>query len=467
MSQPLLDQLKQLLGPNGYIDEPSRMEPYLVAWRGGWRGTSPLIALPSSTQQVSEIVKICSRERTAIVPQGGNSGTVGGCIPSMTGNQIVLGLSRMNKIRAIDATASAITAEAGVILQTLQEAAAEAGFLFPLSMASQGSAQIGGAVSTNAGGTAVLRYGNTRELVLGLEAVLPDGEIYSGLKSLRKDNMGYNLAQYFIGAEGTLGVVTAATLKLFPKPQQTLTAIAAVPDGEAALKLLADFRKECGEYISAFEIMSDQALTMVVKNIPNTRLPCSRASYYVLIELTAASTHAPLGTMFETVATAALQAGTMTDAVIAENISQARQFWYLRENISEAIRKEAAAIHFDIALPPAHIADFLLHMEKRIKAITPDILVAPFGHIGDGNLHYNMCFSNKPDNFSEIKQRIQDLVYGEVIQRNGSLSAEHGIGTERKAELNRYKPPHEIEIMRKIKQALDPKGIMNPGKIFD
>ena len=462
-----LTQIKSVLGPGGYIDNPKDMDPYLVAWRGGWRGVSPLIALPNSTAQISEIVKICAREKIAIVPQGGNSGTVGGCIPSMSGDQIVIALSRLNKIRGIDETASVATVEAGVILQTLQEAAANAGFLFPLSMASEGSAQMGGAISTNAGGTAVLRYGNTRQLVLGIEAVLPNGEIFNGLKSLRKDNMGYNLAQYFIGSEGTLGIVTAATLRLFPKPQQTLTAIASVPDAEAALELLGDFNRECGEYLSTFELMSATALQLVIKNIPGSRMPCSPSAFYVLIELDASSNNAALNTMFESVTVKALQEGGISDAVVAESLQQAKHFWHLRENISEAIRKEGAAIHFDIALPLASIADFLLHTDRRIKAEAPDVVLAPFGHLGDGNLHYNMCFGRKPDNFDTLKSRIQDIVYDEVVKRAGSLSAEHGIGTDRKAILLRYKSPVEMDLMKKIKRAIDPDGIMNPGKVFD
>jgi len=462
-----LDQIKKNLGSGGFIDEPARMELYLVAWRGGWRGTAPLIALPSTTAQVAAVVKICAAEKIGIVPQGGNTGTVGGCIPSMAGDQIVIGLGRMNKIRTIDAAGAAVTVEAGVILQVLQETASEAGFLFPLSMASQGSAQIGGVISTNAGGTSVLRYGNTRDLVLGLEAVLPDGEIFSGLKSLRKDNMGYNLAQYFIGAEGTLGIVTAATLKLFPKPQQNLTAIAAVPNAEAALELLGEFRAECGEYISAFEIISDNALRLLLKNIPNTRQPCGDAPFYLLIALDAPSRNAPLRTMFESVAGKALEDGGISDAVIAENLAQAAQFWHMREHIPDAIRKEAAAIHFDIALPLADIPGFLAGAEKQIKAVAPNIVLAPFGHIGDGNLHYNMCFAKKPADFDTLKKRIQDIVFGEVLKRGGSLSAEHGIGTDRKAALLLAKTPVEIALMKKIKRAIDPDGLMNPGKVFD
>ncbi|MGE3624260.1 MAG: FAD-binding oxidoreductase [Bdellovibrionales bacterium] len=465
--QATLDKIKNVLGPSGYIDDPARMEPFVVAWRGGWRGKTPLIALPASTEEISAVVKFCAQNKIGIVPQGGNTGTVGGCIPSMENNQIVIGLSRLNKIRNIDRTGSAVTAEAGVILQTLQDAAAEAGFLFPISMASQGSAQIGGAISTNAGGTAVLRYGNTRSLVLGIEAVLANGEVFSGLKSLRKDNMGYNLAQYFIGSEGTLGIVTAATLRLFPKPRQSLTAIAAIPNAEAALELLGDFQRECGEYLSAFEIISETAMALVIKNIPGTRMPGSPAPYFILIEIDSASPGVPLPALFETVTVKALQNGSMSDAVVAENIAQARQLWHLRENISEAIRKESSAIHFDIALPLNEIAPFLMQLEPRIKAVAPDIRIAPFGHIGDGNLHYNMCFARPQENFAELKAKIQDIVYGEVARRDGSLSAEHGIGTARKAVLAQYKPASEIEMMKKIKHALDPDGLMNPGKIFD
>jgi len=463
---PILTQLKSLLGPGCFIEKPGDMEPYLKSWRGGWQGKTPLIALPNSTAQVAAIVKICAQNKTGIVPQGGNTGLVGGCIPSSKGDEIVINLSRMNKIRALDKIGSSVTAEAGVILQNLQEKAAEAGFLFPLSMSSQGSAQMGGVVSTNAGGTAVLRYGNMRELVLGVEAVLPNGEIFSGLKSLRKDNMGYNLGQYFVGSEGTLGIVTAATLKLFPKPQQSLTAIAALPDAEAAPELLNDVRAECGEYLSAFEIMSHAAVELAVKHIPGARRPGGASAYYILIELDAASKNAPLPALFESVAAKALEDGGISDVTVAGTIAQAKQFWHLREHLSEALRKEGPGIHFDIALPLGEIADFLAHMGGKICAMAPDIILAPFGHIGDGNLHYNMCFAKAPADFAGIKKRIQDLVYGEVIKRNGSLSAEHGIGLERKAELQRTKTPLEIELMKKIKRALDPDGIMNPGKVI-
>lgn len=465
----ILGQIKNLLGADGFIDDPAQMQPYLTSWRNGWTGQSPLIARSASTAQVADLVSLCHRHRIAIVPQGGNTGLVGGSIASAEGNEIVVNMSRMNKIRDFDKTGATVTAEAGIILQNLQEEAAARGFLFPLSMASQGSAQIGGAVSTNAGGTAVLRYGNMRHLVLGIEAVLADGQIVSGLKELPKDNTGYNLSQYFIGAEGTLGIVTAATLRLFPAIRQNLVSVIAINDADAALELLGDFRKTCAEYLSAFEIMSQATLRLVTKHISGARFPGKDdAPFYLLVELGASSNAVPLREIFEDVVAAAFENGKIVDAVIAGNISQAKQFWNLRESISESIRKEGVGIHFDISLPLARIADFLRQAEPKIKALAPDIIMAPFGHIGDGNIHYNMCFpgSVMPDDFVSLKKRIQDIVYGDVQRLRGSISAEHGIGIERRAELVYSKSPVEIDLMRKIKRAFDPENLMNPRKIF-
>lgn len=468
VSVEAIAQIKNLLGQGGYLDQPQDMQPYLTSWRNGWTGKAPLIALPNSTEQVAALVAFCHKNKIAMVPQGGNTGLVGGSIPSADGDQLVINLSRLNKIREIDSIGSTVTVEAGVILQTLQEAARNAGLLFPLSMASEGSAEIGGAISTNAGGTAVLRYGNMRDLVMGIEAVLPDGQIHHGLKKLPKDNTGYNISRNFIGAEGTLGIVTAATLKLFPTPQQSLTAIAAIPDAETALEILKDVRGQVAEYLTAFEIMSNAALKLVTKHISGTRFPCQDdAPYYLLIELTASSNNVPLRSLVEEVAAGAFMSGSILDAVLAENETQAKQFWHLREHISEAIRKEGPGIHFDISLPLDQLADFLNGMELKIKTLAPNIVIAPFGHICDGNLHYNMCFPTQPDNFAAAKEQIKNLVYGEVKRRQGSISAEHGIGIERKTELLAYKSAPEIALMKAIKLAFDPQNLMNPGKIFD
>ncbi len=389
-----LKQIRELLGPSGVIDKPAEMQTYLVSWRNGWEGKTPFIARPTDTKQLSEIITICAREKISVVPQGGNTGLVGGAIPSAKGDQLVVSLSRMNKIRALDPVGAVATVEAGVILQTLQEEADKAGFLFPLSMASQGSAQIGGAISTNAGGTAVLRYGNMREQVLGLEVVLPSGEILSNLKSLPKDNTGYNLNHVFIGAEGTLGIVTAATLRLFPRLNQSVTAIAAAGDVEAVLDLFHRFRSEAGEYLIAFEIISQAAMGLVVKNVPGMRFPGKDdAPYYVLIELASASSSIPLRDMFEAIVGAAMEKEKIIDAVIAENTAQSKQLWSLRENASEALRKEGQGVHFDISLPRAEIAAFFKKTDALVKQVVPEIIIAPFGHIGDGNLHYNMCFA--------------------------------------------------------------------------
>ncbi|MEQ1652865.1 MAG: FAD-binding oxidoreductase, partial [Hyphomicrobium sp.] len=328
----------------------------------------------------------------------------------------------------------------------------------------------GGAISTNAGGTAVLRYGTMRDLVLGLEVVLADGTIYSHLKRLRKDNAGYNLNHYFIGAEGTLGIVTAAVLKLYPAPRQSVTAIAAIPDATAALTLLHQFKTSCGEHLTAFELMSHGALELVTKHIPDTRLPCATAApYYMLIELTCASPNIPLRTLFETIAASTLNDGTMLDAVLAESGTQAKQFWALRENIPPALRQEGRSIHFDISLPLDQIADFLAETAHKITRVAAGVTIIPFGHIGDGNLHYNMYLPHdlSADTQRTHKQAIQDIVYHDVTARQGSISAEHSIGIERKQELTAHRAASDILLMRHIKNTLDPENIFSPGRIFD
>jgi FAD/FMN-containing dehydrogenase len=467
----LIIEAKTLLGEGGLIADPALMPPYTTSMRNRHAHATPMVALPNATQQVAELVRLCRKHRFALVPQGGNTGLVDGGIPTPEGGEIIVNLSRMNRIRDIDAVGLIATVEAGVILQQLQDTVAAAGLMFPLSIASEGSAEIGGLISTNAGGQAVLRYGSMRNLVLGVEAVLPNGEIISGLKTLAKDNTGYHLASYFIGAEGTLGIVTAATLRLLPALRQKVTAVAAVPDIRAALELLASFRREGAEHLSAFEFMSLAALRLVTKNVQGTRFPCNAedAPYYLLIELSASSELVPLRDLFESTVAAALENGKALDAVIAGSVAQDDQFWQARDHIPEALRCEKQRIHFDIALPVKSLADFLDETGARIKAEYPAIVLMPFGHLGDGNAHYNMYFPALLDDaaFAAAKARIQDIVFGEVKRWQGSISAEHGVGTERKAVLAKVTSSVELDMMRAIKRAFDPEGRMNPGKIFD
>lgn len=462
--------LKSLLGEEGYVDQVADMQPYLISMRNRQTARSPLVVKPATTDEVAEVVRICRYHQIALVPQGGNTGLVDGGIPSAGGGEIVLNLSRMNKVRDLDPVGAIVTVEAGVVLQTLQDVAAAAGFLFPLSLASEGSAEVGGLISTNAGGTAVLRYGTMRQLVLGLEVVRYDGTVLSSLRKLVKDNTGYNLNHLYIGAEGTLGVITAATLKLFPRQKQILTSVFAVESVIKALELFAVFRREAGEFLAAFEIMSQASLRLVTKRIVGTRFPGKdNAPFYALIELTSSSADLPLRAFFEKVASVALSEGMALDAVVAGSEAQSQSFWHLRENIPTALRAESQRIHFDISLPLERMVGFMEMAEQKILARAPDMILMPFGHMGDGNLHYNMyaVSSRLADEFQGLKKEIQALVFDLVDQWGGSISAEHGIGVERKAALAAFKSPVELETMRALKQTLDPERLFNPGKIFD
>ncbi len=457
MTHPL-DQIKTLLTPRGYKDQPDDTAPYLEAWRGGWKGATPFIAFPDSTEQLAAIVKLCAESKIPMVPQGGNTGLVGGAIPSLKGDELLINLSRMRQIRQLDTLNATLTAEAGCSLLEVQQAAQNVGMLFPLSMASEGSAQVGGFVSTNAGGTAVLRYGNTRQLVLGLEVVLPSGEIWQGLRGLRKDNMGYDLKQIFIGAEGTLGFVTAANFTLFPQPQSRETMLLAIADMDAALMLLHWFKEHTASAITAFECISEAALAAVLKHIPNTRRPFAEVHpYYLLVECNTerVAVEALLAECFEK--------GLVQDALLAESLAQHQQFWHLRETISEAIRQSGKGIHFDISLPISAIPAFIEATNAAVLKTYPTLTIAPFGHIGDGNIHYNMFAADVTD---EMKQAVKVMVYDACIAHQGSISAEHGIGQERKAELSRYRSAIEMQMMHTLKTAFDPHGLMNPGKVF-
>lgn len=463
-SNDVLNRLKAAAGAGGWSDDAREIAPHLVEWRERYRGATPLMLKPASVEAVSAIVRICAETRTAIVPQGGNTGLVGGQIPSTEGDQILLSLTRLNRTRAVDAAANTMTVEAGAILANVQREAEAHERLFPLSLASEGSATIGGLVSTNAGGTGVLAYGNMRELVLGLEAVLPNGEIWNGLSGLRKDNTGYDLKQLFIGAEGTLGVVTAATLKLFPKPVAIETAIAAIADVQSAVALL-NFALGRGA-ITAFELMPRLGLEFVFKHISGTRDPLERAyPWYVLIDVSLRS-EAEAGAAQNLLGDAA-SAGLIADGVVAQSLAQRAAFWKLRDSLSEAQKPEGGSIKHDVSVPISSIPRFIDEASRAVTSAVPGARPVPFGHIGDGNIHFNISQPLGCDKaeFLARWEAVNRIVHDIVHANGGSISAEHGIGQAKVDEITRYKSPAALETMRAIKRALDPLNIMNPGKV--
>jgi len=405
----------------------------------------------------------------AMVPQGGNTGLCGGATPLADGAAVVISLARMNRVRAVDPDNDTLTVEAGCTLAAVQEAAQAAGRLFPLSLASEGSCRIGGNLSTNAGGVQVLRYGNTRDLVLGLEVVLPDGRVWDGLRGLRKDNTGYDLKQLFIGAEGTLGIVTAAVLKLFPAIRSRATAWVAVPDPRAAVRLLGMLRAACGDRVSAFEIVGRTALGLVLRHIPGARDPLAGApAWTVLVELSDPAVDAPLDDQLQAVLGEAFAQGLAGDVAVAASGAQAQALWALREDISEAQRIEGVSIKHDVSVPVSRIPDFLERASEALAARWPDVRVVAFGHIGDGNLHYNLSKSVADDNAAFVARtpEVNRIVHDLVCELGGSISAEHGLGQLKREEVLRYKPALEMELMRRVKQAFDPAGLMNPGKVL-
>ena len=469
--ETFIAEAKALLGDAGCVTDASHLPRYTISMRNRTAYQTPMVALPNSTQQVSDLVKLCNKHRIAFVPQGGNTGLVDGGLPNEAGKEIIINLSRMNKIRDMDSVGLIATVEAGVILENLHKATEDIGLMFPLWIASEGSAEIGGLISANAGGLSALRYGSMRQQVLGIEVVLPNGEIISELKTLAKDNTGYHLPSYFISAEGTLGIVTAATLRLYPVMRQKVTAVVAVPDIAVAFRLLSAFQRNAVEHLSAFEFMSQAALNLLVKNVNGTRFPSNTqdAPFYLLIELSSSSDLSPLRDIFEAVIAPALENGEVLDAVLAESETQTEQFWHAREHIPEALRHEKQRLHFDISLPLKSLADFMVKTGKLIHDEYPDVVLMPFGHLGDGNAHYNMYFSKllDADQFPKAKKRIQEIVFSEVEVWQGSISAEHGVGIERKEVLAKVKSAVELDLMRKIKRTFDPDNLMNPGKIFD
>lgn len=465
MSEGIVRHLTSLVGASHVLTAPDDTAPYLTDWRGRYRGSALCVVRPGTTEEVAAVMRYCHESRIAVVPQGGNTGLCGGATPM--GGELVLSLTRLNRVRSVDANDNSMCVEAGCTLQAVQEAAAAVDRLFPLSLASEGSASIGGNLSTNAGGVQVLRYGNARDLALGLEVVLPDGRIWNGLRTLRKDNTGYDLKQLFIGAEGTLGLITAATLKLFPRPASQVVAWVAIPDPVAAIALLGRLRARVGDGVTAFELVSQAALELVVRHIPNARNPLSAmSSWHVLIELSGAS-----GTLDQSLAEElekAMEANLVADAVVAQSETQAAALWALRENISEAQRIEGLSIKHDIAVPVSRIPEFIARADAALTREFPAIRLVCFGHVGDGNLHYNQSRTNAQDNDAFMAQtaQVNRVVHDIVAELGGSISAEHGLGQLKREESRRYKSPVELALMESIKQALDPLGLMNPGKLL-
>ena len=465
ISAQTIQRLKEAVGAKGFSEDPQEIAPHLIEWRSKYRGHTPLLLKPKNTEEVSAILAICNQTRTPVVPQGGNTGLVGGQIP-MAG-EILLSLERMRAIRAVDPDGMHLIAEAGAVLAMVQAAADEAGKYFPLSLASEGSCTIGGNLSTNAGGVNVLRYGNARDLVLGLEVVLADGHVLDLLRTLRKDNTGYDLKQLFIGAEGTLGIITAAALKLFAKPRTRATAFVAVRDPGAAVSLLGRLQDEMGGSISAFELVPRIGLEFVCAHISDTHDPLSaRAPWYVLVEATG-SGHEPLEEVLADGIAAALDGGLVTDAVVASSEAQRVALWRLRESLSEAQKYEGGSIKHDVSVPVKDVPAFLEQACATVEDLVPGIRPVPFGHLGDGNIHFNLSVPKGADDAAYL-QRWEDIsraVHDIVWDFGGSISAEHGLGLMKREEILRYKSETEMGTMQALKRTFDPNNILNPGKV--
>ena len=468
MPVDLIHSLSALVGSDAVLLGESAV-PYCSDWRGRYSGNALAVVFPSNTQQIAEVVKLCAANLIALVPQGGNTSLCGGGVPLSVGdNQIVLNLSRMNRIRAIAPTNYTMTVEAGCTLASVRAAAEKHDRLFPLGLtAIAAHCEIGGNLSTNAGGIGVLRYGNMRDLVLGLEVVLPDGRVWNGLRSLRKDNTGYDLKHLFIGAEGTLGIITAAVLKLFPRPQAEATACVAVRDPAAAVALLSHLRATCGDKISAFEIISRSCLELVFKHIPDTHEPFSSKHEWIVITQLADVLSAPLdAALRESLRTFG---DGITEFNVTTNKEQAEAWWKLRKNISEAQKREGISIKHDIAVPVSRVAEFIARADAALRKAYPGIRIVAFGHMGDGNIHYNTSLPDGAQNKTFIAQHedaVNNLVYKVVRELEGSISAEHGVGQLKRETIRAYKDPLELELMRTIKRVFDPNGLMNPGKVL-
>ncbi|MFI4928154.1 MAG: FAD-binding oxidoreductase, partial [Burkholderiales bacterium] len=466
MNETVLTQLRAAVGAPNVLTEGD-LTPWEQDWRKRTRGKALAVVRPGSTEEVAAVVRACAAAGSPIVPQGGNTGLVVGGVPDESGREVVLSLTRMNKVRAIDRDNLTMTVDAGCVLQNLQQAADEAGLLFPLSLAAEGSSTIGGNLATNAGGTQVLRYGNTRELCLGLEVVTAQGEVWSGLTGLRKDNTGYDLRDLFIGSEGTLGVITGATMKLHPQPAARVTAWAAVPSMAAAVRLLGLALQQLGAGLTGFEVMGQFALSLADKHYPQLRVPLFRDHpYCVLLENSDQESEEHARGRFEHLLEAALADGCVADAVVAENIAQARGLWHIRESIPLAQADEGLNIKHDISLPVSRIPAFCAETDALLQRELPGVRLVNFGHLGDGNLHYNVQAPEGGDMKAFLRdheEQVNALVYDQVKRFDGSISAEHGIGALKVGKLPDYKSPVALNMMRALKQALDPHNLLNPG----
>ena len=469
----LLDSLRQICGASNVLTHEDPQTD-LSAWEQDWRKRAQGLALavvrPANVQEVSDVVKACVKAKVSIVPQGGNTGLAVGSIPDDTGQQVVLSLQRMNQIRSLDAANLTVVAEAGCVLQQVQEHVDKAGYLFPLSLAAEGSCTLGGNLGTNAGGTQVVRFGNTRELCLGLEVVTAQGDIWHGLSGLRKDNTGYDLRNLMIGSEGTLGIITAACMKLYPQPAAQLTAWAAVPSMEAAVLLLGLAHERLGAGLTGFEVMGQFALSLVDKHHPQLRVPLFKETHWcVLLENSdhESEAHARIG--FESLMETALENGWVTDAVVAESLAQAHSLWQIRESIPLAQATEGLNIKHDISVPVSRIPQFVAETDALLEAKIPGIRLVNFGHLGDGNLHYNVqapAGADGPAFLKNHEDEVNTWVFDQVKAFNGSISAEHGIGSLKADKLTHYKDPTALAMMKAIKLALDPHNIMNPGRVI-
>ncbi|WGD30451.1 FAD-binding oxidoreductase [Ancylobacter sp. WKF20] len=462
----LLATLAQRIGAAHVLTDPADMAPYLREERGLYHGQAPAVLRPGSTEEVAFVVESCARAGVPIVPQGGNTGLVGGQMPF---GEVLVSLARLDRVRAVDPVDMTMTVEAGCILDTVHKAAEEVGCLFPLHIASQGSCRIGGNLSSNAGGTAVLRYGNAKDLVLGLEVVLADGRVWNGLKRLRKNNAGYDLKQLFLGTEGTLGLITAAVLKLFPQPAQRTTAFLAVSDPASALALLKRLRGEAGDALTTFELMAAFGVETVLTHMPGTVRPLTeRYDWYVLAELSAPTRAFDLGALMEETLGAAMEAGEVLDAVIAASEAQAANLWRLREDMSEAQKHEGGSIKHDVSVPVSRVPEFLERALPACLAALPGLRPCPFGHVGDGNIHFNLSqpVGMEKAAFIGMWETFNRIVHDIVSDMDGSIAAEHGIGILKREELAHYADPVALDLMHRVKAALDPQGLLNPGKVL-